>query len=239
MVENVIFDVDGTLVDSVDEHAEAWRRAFLHFGRDFPFAHVRSQIGKGADQLIPVFFNDDELERFGKELEEYRSKLYLKEFLPKVRPFPRVRELFQRLRQHGRRIALASGAKDEELQHYVRLCGIDGLYETQSSQDEVDKGKPHPDIFESALARLGRPAPDVTVVVGDTPYDALAASKLGLSTVGVLAGGFSPEDLRAAGCRILVKDPSELLRLAEDSSVDWPWNGPGATPPASKDEENR
>ncbi|MCK8500657.1 HAD family hydrolase [Myxococcus fulvus] len=238
MVENVIFDVDGTLVDSVDEHAEAWRRSFLHFGRDVPFAHVRSQIGKGADQLIPVFFNDEELERFGKEIEEYRSKLFLDEFLPKVRPFPRVRELFQRLRQQGRRLALASSAKDEELKRYVRLCGIEGLYEAKASKDEVDKSKPHPDIFESALARLGRPDVSTVVVVGDTPYDALAAGKLGLPTVGVLAGGFLAEDLRAAGCRALVKDAGELLRLAEESSVEWPWNGPGASP-AAKDEEPR
>lgn len=238
MVENVIFDVDGTLVDSVDEHAEAWRRAFLHFGRDVPFAHVRSQIGKGVDQLIPVFFNDEELERFGKELEEYRSTLFLREFLPKVRPLPRVRELFQRLRQKGRRVALASSAKDEELKHYVRLCGIDGLFEARTAKEDVVAGKPQPDVFEAALARLGRPEPRVTVVVGDSPYDALAASKLGLATVGVMAGGFSAEDLRAAGCRVLVQDPAELLRLDEQSSVDWPWNAPGAVT-ASKDDETR
>ncbi|MFP2932568.1 HAD family hydrolase [Pyxidicoccus sp. 3LG] len=234
MVENVIFDVDGTLVDSVDEHAEAWRRAFLHFGRDIPFAHVRSQIGKGADQLIPVFFNDEEVERFGKELEEYRTRLFLEEFLPKVRGFPKVRELFQRLRAGGVRIALASSAKDEELKHYVKLCGIDGLFETKTSKDEVDKSKPHPDIFEAAVARLGKPDVRVTVVVGDTPYDALAANKLGLATVGVLAGGFPPEDLRSAGCRTLVKDPTELLARYEASRRDWPWNEPGATQTAKE-----
>ncbi|MCP3139603.1 HAD family hydrolase [Pyxidicoccus xibeiensis] len=234
MVENVIFDVDGTLVDSVDEHAEAWRRAFLHFGRDIPFAHVRSQIGKGADQLIPVFFNDEEVERFGKELEDYRSQLFLKEFLPKVRTFPKVRELFQRLRAGGVRIALASSAKDEELKHYVKLCGIDGLFETKTSKDEVDKSKPHPDIFIAALEQLGKPDPRVTVVVGDTPYDVLAANKTGLATVGVLAGGFPPDDLRSAGCRTLVKDAAELLVRYEASRRDWPWNESGATQSAKE-----
>ncbi|MCP3105284.1 HAD family hydrolase [Myxococcus sp. K15C18031901] len=238
MVENVIFDVDGTLVDSVDEHAEAWRRAFLHFGRDIPFAHVRSQIGKGADQLIPVFFNDDELERFGKELEEYRSTLFLREFLPKVRPFPRVRDLFQRLRKGGLRLALATSANEEELKHYVRLCGIEGLFETRTNKDEVDLSKPQPDIFEAAMVRLGRPAANTTVVVGDTPFDALAAVKLGLTTVGMLAGGFPPDDLRAAGCRTLVKDPAELLRRYEASSRTWPWNEQD-TGHAAKDEEPR
>lgn len=238
MVENVIFDVDGTLVDSVDEHAEAWRRAFLHFGRDIPFSHVRSQIGKGADQLMPVFFNDEELERIGKELEEYRTALFLREFLPKVRPFPRVKELFQRLRKDGKRLALASSAKDEELKHYVKLCGIEGLYETKTNKDEVDKSKPHPDIFEAALARLGKPDPAMTVVVGDTPYDALAASKLGLPTVGMRCGGFSPDDLRSAGCRTLVKDPEELLRRYDANPRAWPWDE-SLSAAAAKDEEPR
>ena len=96
LVRDIIFDVDGTLVDSVDEHAEAWRRAFLEFGRDVPFAHVRSQIGKGADQLMPVFFTEDELEKFGQELSDYRSELFKREFMPKLRPFPKVREHFER-----------------------------------------------------------------------------------------------------------------------------------------------
>jgi HAD superfamily hydrolase (TIGR01509 family) len=238
MVENVIFDVDGTLVDSVDEHAEAWRRAFLEFGRDVPFAHVRSQIGKGADQLIPVFFNDEELGRFGKELEEYRTQLFLKDFLPKVRAFPRVRELFQRLRKDGKRIALASSAKDEELKHYVKLCRIDGLFESATSKDEVDRSKPHPDIFEAALERLGRPDASTTVVVGDTPYDALAAGKLGLPTVGMLCGGFPVEDLRAAGCRVLVKDPAELLARYQASQRTWPLGEAGMAA-APEDEESR
>ncbi|WP_224246970.1 HAD family hydrolase [Hyalangium gracile] len=238
MVQNVIFDVDGTLVDSVDEHAEAWRRAFLEFGRDVPFAHVRSQIGKGADQLIPVFFNDEELAQFGKDLEEYRSQLFLKDFLPKIRPFPKVRELFQRLHKEGRRVALASSARQEELEHYIKLCRLKGLFEEATSKDEVDKSKPHPDIFAAAMKRLGSPDVSATVVIGDTPYDALAAGKLSLPTVGVLCGGFSPEDLRAAGCRVLMKDPAELLARFEESPRTWPW-GEAGMPAAPEDEESR
>lgn len=223
MVENVIFDVDGTLVDSVDEHAEAWRRAFLEFGRDMPFAHVRSQIGKGADQLLPVFFTEEELRSFGPELEAYRSRLYMEEFLPKVRAFPKVRELFERLRADGIRYALASSARGEELKHYLALCHIEDLVEEATTKDDVDKSKPHPDIFEAALVQLGRPDPRVTVVVGDTPYDVLAANKLGLSSVCVLCGGFPPEDLRTAGCRALAKDPADLLARYEANPRAWPW----------------
>jgi HAD superfamily hydrolase (TIGR01509 family) len=238
MVQNVIFDVDGTLVDSVDEHAEAWRRALLEFGRDVPFSHVRSQIGKGADQLLPVFFNEEELERFGKDLEEYRTQLFLKEFLPKVRCFPKVRELFQRLRKEGGRIALASSSKEEELKQYIKLCHIEGLSEEATSKDEVDKSKPHPDIFEAAMKRLGNPDVNETAVVGDTPYDALAAGKLGLPTVGMLCGGFPADDLRAAGCRVLVKDPAELLARLEAAPRTWPW-GEAGVPTSPEDEESR
>jgi len=238
MVKYVVFDVDGTLVDSVDEHAEAWRRAFLEFGRDVPFAHVRSQIGKGADQLIPVFFNDEEVERFGKQLEEYRTQLFLKDFLPKIRAFPKVRELFQRLRKEGCRIALASSAKEEELKHYVKICRLEGLFEEATSKDEVDKSKPHPDIFAAAMKRLGNPDVSDTVVVGDTPYDALAAGKLSLPTLGVLCGGFPAEDLRAAGCRVLMKDPAELLARLEAAPRTWPW-GEAGLPAAPEDDESR
>lgn len=85
----VIFDIDGTLVDSVDLHTKAWRAAFKNFGKTVPYAAVRRQIGKGADQLLPVFWSTEELADFGKELEEYRSELFKKEYLPHVKAFPK------------------------------------------------------------------------------------------------------------------------------------------------------
>jgi HAD superfamily hydrolase (TIGR01509 family) len=237
MVENVIFDVDGTLVDSVDEHAEAWRRAFLEFGRDVPFSHVRSQIGKGADQLLPVFFTDEELRSFGPELDTYRSRLFKEQFLPKVRAFSRVRELFERLRADGIRTAVASSAKGDELKHYLRICKIEDLVETRTTKDDVEKSKPHPDIFAAAMEQLGGPDPRVTAVVGDTPYDALAAGKLGLPTVGMLCGGFSPDDLRTAGCRVLMKDPADMLARYEANRRAWPWAEKEQPAQAPKNEE--
>lgn len=236
-VHNVIFDVDGTLVDSVDEHAEAWRRAFLEFGRDVPFAHVRSQIGKGADQLLPVFFTEDELEKFGEELREYRAELFRREFLPKLRPFPKVRELLQRLSRDGLKVALATSSRGDELEHYMRLCGAEGLVDATTKKEDVEKTKPHPDIFAAALERLGRPEPHDTVVVGDAPYDALAASKLNLRTLCVLCGGFPEEDLRTAGCRAIYRDPADLLAHYESSPDDWPWTADVVA--AAKDEEPR
>jgi len=120
MIKAVIFDVDGTLVDSVNLHAKAWQVAFEKFDKEVSFEAIRRQIGKGADQLLPVFFLDDELRRFGRELDEYRGELFRAEYLPQVKPFAKVRELFERLRRDGRKIALASSAKEDELDEYKK-----------------------------------------------------------------------------------------------------------------------
>ena len=119
MPRAVIFDVDGTLVDSVDLHAQAWKEAFERFGKQPSFADVRSQIGKGADQLMPVFLSRDELSRFGEQLQTFRGEHFKREYLEKVRAFPRARDLLQRVREAGERIALASSAAADELGHYV------------------------------------------------------------------------------------------------------------------------
>ncbi|HEX5708595.1 MAG TPA: HAD family hydrolase [Pyrinomonadaceae bacterium] len=219
MIKAVIFDVDGTLVDSVDLHARAWQEAFRHFGREVEYERVRHQIGKGGDQLMPVFFTEEELARFGEQLEKHRSQLFRRSYLPLVRAFPRVRELFERITRDGLRIALASSAKGEELKTYKRLAHIEDLVEDETSADDADRSKPHPDIFEAALARLGDLAPEECIVVGDTPYDAEAAAKAGLRTVGVLAGGFPKAELRAAGCIAIYKDPADLLEHFDDSPL--------------------
>jgi HAD superfamily hydrolase (TIGR01549 family) len=219
MSKAVIFDIDGTLVDSVDLHARAWVEAFSKFGREIEFERVRQQIGKGGDQLMPVFFSKEELKRFGEEMEEYRGRLYKRDFLPKVRPFPKVRELFQRIESDRLRIALASSAKEEELKEYKKIAHIEDLVEEETSADDADKSKPHPDIFEAALKRLGNIEPGEAIVVGDTPYDAQAAGKLKLRTIGVLCGGFPEAELKAAGCLEIYKDPADLLARYEETLI--------------------
>ena len=219
MIKAVIFDIDGTLVDSVDLHAQAWKETFKKYGRDVPFAEVRHQIGKGGDQLMPVFFSKEELEEFGEEMEHYRSELYKKDFLKRVRAFPRVRDLFEKVQAQGQRIALASSAKEEELGAYKKIARIEDLVEEETSSDDADKSKPHPDIFEAALERLGDVEPSEAVVVGDTPYDAEAAGKAGIKTVGVLCGGFPEEDLRAAGCVRVYRDAADILAHFDSSPL--------------------
>ena len=214
-----IFDIDGTLLDSVDFHAEAWRQAFLHFGRDIPFADLRSQIGKGGDQLLPVFLSEREVALVGKVIEKTRSDLFKRNFLARVKPFPEVRPLFERIRRDGLKIALASSSKQDEVAHYAKLLDIEDLIEAGTSTDDAKKSKPHPDIFEAALEKLGNPSAKKCVVLGDTPYDAEAAQKAGIKTIGVLCGGFPEEDLKKAGAVAIFRDPEDLLRRYDESPL--------------------
>lgn len=221
MISAVIFDVDGTLVDSVDAHARTWQQAFEHFGVKVDYREVRSQIGKGGDQLLPVFIDEDQVETLGKDIEDFRKKLYRSEYLPKVKGFPRVRELFLHLRERGLKYALASSAPEVELEQLKKIAKIDDLVELATSSDDAEKSKPHPDIFAAALEKLGGLNPADVVVVGDSPFDAIAAKKLSLTPIGVLCGGFPPDALREAGCRALFRDPEELLLRARASPEAW------------------
>lgn len=220
MPEAVIFDIDGTLLDSVDLHAHAWQEAFRHFGHEIPFHQIRSQIGKGGDQLLPVFLSPQELKEKGERLQEYRSRLFKEKYLPQVKPFPGVRELFQKVTANGQQVALASSAKGDELKDFERIAHIEDLVEVETSSADAERSKPHPDIFEAALERLGKKVRrEQAIVVGDSPHDAEAAKRAGLATVGVRCGGFPETALREAGCIAIYDGPEDLLRHYEESPL--------------------
>lgn len=219
MVRAVIFDIDGTLIDSVDLHAAAWQEALRHFGHDLPYDRIRAQIGKGGDLLMPALLSEDEVRRRGKEIEAFRKDLFKREYLPRVRPFPMVRELFERIEAAGLTMALASSAKRDELQKYKEIAGIADLLDAETSSDDAERSKPHPDIFEAALGRLGGMDPSEVIAVGDTPYDAESAGKAGLRTIGVLCGGWPEAELRDAGCIAIYRDPADLLHHYDESPM--------------------
>jgi HAD superfamily hydrolase (TIGR01509 family) len=131
--------------------------------------------------------------------------------MPQVTAFPEVRDLFEALRADGKRLVLASSAKKDEIAVYKRIADIADLVSIEVSADDVDQSKPHPDIFESALKKLGTLRPAEAVTIGDAPYDAQAARKIGLRTIGLLCGGFAESDLRKAGCAAIGRDPATLL----------------------------
>jgi phosphoglycolate phosphatase-like HAD superfamily hydrolase len=214
----VIFDVDGTLVDTVDFHAEAWQRVFADFGHDIPFADLRAQIGKGSDMFLPVFLDKDEIERSGEAMSEARKKLFLSEYMPRVQGFATVPELFARIAEAGMKTALASSATAEELEGYKKAADIEGIPDVETSSDDAENSKPEPDIFQAAADKLGLKADEV-VVIGDTPYDAEAAKKADMAFVGVLSGGFPEAQLREAGAIDIYQDPADLLARFDTSPL--------------------
>jgi len=216
-IRGALFDVDGTLIDSVDQHASAWRDAFREFGKRVTKKQVRSQVGKGSDQFLPVFLTREEIERFGKELVERRGKVYLKRYFPTVRPFPKVKELLRTIRAAGVRVVLASSAEESELKKYVKLAGIGDLIESYTSSEDAQKSKPHPDIFQAALKKLGKLRKSEVVVVGDSPFDAQGATRAGLKSIGFLSGGFTRAQLRRAGVCEIYRDPADLLKKFDRS----------------------
>jgi HAD superfamily hydrolase (TIGR01509 family) len=122
-----------------------------------------------------------------------------------------VRDLFQRIRADGMAIALASSAKGSELERYLEITGIGDLIAGATSSDDAERSKPFPDIFLAALEKLPGVAAEQAVVIGDAPYDAEAARAAGMTSIGVLSGGFSPDTLRAAGAAAIYDDVAALL----------------------------
>lgn len=218
MLDAVIFDIDGTLLDSNDVNASVWRKTFLEFGKDVPQPDIRGSIGKGGDNLLPDFLTQEEIDRDGEAINARRGELY-RTMLPTLRPFTHARELGERLKRDGRRLALATSAKRDELERYKAMIGFEDLIEAETSTDDAESSKPDPDIFLAALRRLGDPDPSRVLVVGDTPYDVRAAQKAGLRTIGVLCGGFSRESLEEAGALAIFQSPSELFTRYEDTPL--------------------
>ena len=167
MIKAVIFDMDGTLIDSVDLHAKAWQDAFLEFGHTFDLKAIRDQIGKGGDQLLPVFLNTDEITKIGADIERRRGDILKQRCLSEIKAFPDVPQLFQRLRSNGIKTVLASSAKSDELKTYKKIAGIDGLTNAETSSDDAEKSKPYPDIFQAAMGKLKGIDGSEVVVVGE------------------------------------------------------------------------
>lgn len=193
----ILLDIDGTLVDSNDAHVEAWQRAFATEGHMFSRTQIHAQIGKGGDNLVPSLLPDanaDEVARLGR----VEGEIYKRDFLPQVVPFGGARQVLRRLAMRGHTLVLASSASRAEVDHYVDLLDAEGLLTGTTSKDDVKASKPCADIFVAALEHTGGPA-DSAVVIGDTPYDIVAAQRAGIEAIGLLSGGFSHDELADCG----------------------------------------
>jgi HAD superfamily hydrolase (TIGR01509 family) len=218
MIKALLCDIDGTLVQSNWLHAQAWQVALGAIGIHVELEAVRRQIGKGGDELIPVFVPWWKQKHVEAPMKAFRAHIFCAEYLAQVQPIPRVREFLLRLKDAGIRLSLASSASKEDLIFYKKIAQMEDLIEEESSADDADRSKPHPDIFQATLKRLNLKPAEV-LALGDTPYDAEAAGKAGIWTIGVTTGGWSREDLLAAGCVEVYTDISDLLDRFEQSAL--------------------
>jgi HAD superfamily hydrolase (TIGR01509 family) len=205
----VFFDVDGTLVDSNELHVNAWEQAFREAGLTLSRAAIHGQIGKGGDNLVPALAPS--LSREDQERIDHRhGELFKGGYLERVLPFPGARDLLARVRQGGKTVALATSAGREELDHYLDLLRARDLVDMTTSKDDVESSKPDPDIFNAALGKSGITA-EQALVVGDSPFDILAASRCGIAAVALLSGGFPEKALVEAGALEIYHDAADLL----------------------------
>ena len=210
----MIFDVDGTLVDSNDAHARAWVDAFAEHGITVAYDQVRRAIGMGGDKLMPLVSGFEEDSAAGKPIAKRRKEIFKDVWLPRLHPFEDTRELVQRLVGDGFTLAIASSASDEELHPLLEVARVADLIPTRTSSDDADRSKPDPDIVKAALKRAGC-AHERAVMIGDTPYDVEAALRAGIQIVALTCGGWDRRDL--SGAIEIYGDPADLLRSYDRS----------------------
>ena len=209
LLQAILFDIDGTLVDSNDLHARCWIEAFAKFGKRFEWEVVRHQIGKGGDLLVPDLLNAREMRRFGEKVKEHRTNLWKEQYMPQVQPFPFARKVLEALASRGVKLALASSSNADEVAYYTQLIGVGDLLAASTSKSDADLSKPSPEIFRAALERTG--SDDArTLAVGDAPYDILSAHRTPVAIAAVRSGGF--EDQLLGKAEFLFDDVEELLR---------------------------
>lgn len=229
MVKALLCDIDGTLVQSNWLHAEAWQVAFAAMDIHLDLEAVRRQIGKGGDELIPVFVPWWKRSIVEEPLKAYRKFVFQHGLRQQVQPLPGVRDLLLRVREAGIKIALASSSEKDDLEVLKHVARIDDLVDVETSADDADRAKPHPDIFTATVKKLGL-EPHQCIALGDTPYDAESAGKAGVRTIGVTTGGWSKQDLLAAGCVEAYDGASELLQNFDQSALIRTWLHTAQTP---------
>lgn len=210
----VLFDVDGTLVDSNDAHADAWLKAFTEAGITVDRIRVRRAIGMGGDKLMPLVSGIEEDSPSGKAISKRRGEIFLSELLPGLRPFAGSHELVAALEHRGFALVAASSAKREELVPLLRIAGAAALLDSSTSSDDADSSKPDPDIVNAALHRV-KASPGDAVMIGDTPYDVAAARKAGVDAIAFRCGGWNDSDL--AGAVAIYDGPWDLLQRLDRS----------------------
>ncbi len=212
-----LLDVDGTLVDTNYQHALAWFRAFARHDVVLPLWRIHRHIGMGGDQLVEALTDERTEDDLGDAIRATEAELYM-EMIGEVRPMERARELLGELGQRGHRVVLASSAKPHEVERYLDLLDARPLADCWTTAGEVRATKPHPDLIARSLAKAEADAGEA-VMVGDSTWDVRAAQHAGVRSLGVLTGGFAPQELCAAGAANVFESVSELLDRLDQTDL--------------------
>lgn len=204
----ILLDIDGTLIDSNDEHAWAWVDTGVEFGHDIQYDKVRWLIGMGGDKVLPALTGITEDSPEGEKILARRGEIFREKYAPLLQPFEKVRDLLLHMQENGNQLVVATSASDEDLETLLEQAGIDDILKKATSADDAEESKPAPDIVEAALKKAGV-GPEQAVMIGDTPYDIAAATRAGVPIIALRCGGWQDDDLR--GAVELYDDPADLL----------------------------
>jgi HAD superfamily hydrolase (TIGR01509 family) len=216
-IRGVLFDIDGTLVDTNYLHTVAWWEALLQGGHEVPMARIHRAIGMGADKILEHLLGPERDLDADKRISDAHVALYA-QYWPKLRPLPGARELLYACTARRFRVVLASSASGEELSVLRKVIDADDVVYAATSAEDVEESKPEPDILKAALKRSGLSAQEV-VYVGDSVWDVRAAARLGIPCIGLTCGGLGPEELVAEGAVTVFSDPADLAARIERSPL--------------------
>jgi HAD superfamily hydrolase (TIGR01509 family) len=216
-ISTVLFDVDGTLVDTNYLHAVTWWEAFRQYGHHIPMACIHRAVGMGSDKLIDHLLPDDRDRGLDEELQSARTALYAP-YWPRLRAFDGAADVLRACAHRGLRVVLASSASEREMRALRAAIDAEDAVTAATCASDVQESKPAPDILETALKR-SEVAPEAAVFVGDTVWDVLACKKAGLSCIAFLTGGIGVAELREAGAVEVYQGPTELLQSLDDSLI--------------------
>lgn len=206
--KTLLFDVDGTLIDSNGAHADAWTRALHEHGIDVSADDIRRMIGMGGDKILPAVAHVSEDSDKGRRIAE-RKKQIFSALLPGLRATRGARPLLEYLSEHHVELIIATSADDREMTSILEQAGVDDLIPTRTTKDDAPASKPDPDIVHAALARSWA-RPEQTLMIGDTPYDIEAADRAGIGAIVLRCGGYWP-DSSLHGALKIFDDPQALL----------------------------
>jgi HAD superfamily hydrolase (TIGR01509 family) len=217
-IRGIIFDIDGTLVDSNDAHAYAWQQAMAEYGYDVPFDKVRPLIGMGGDKVLPELLGIQKDSEPGSKIDRRRSQLFKERYLPHLRAFPGAMELLRHLHNQGFTLAVATSSKPDEMNSLLGVIDphVADLFTQEVSSKDATQSKPDPDAVQVALKRT-QCEPDQALMIGDTAYDIESAGSAGLKTIAFRCGGWGDHDLR--GAMAIYDGPADLLAHYDASSL--------------------